>query len=152
MLVPVLGTAAPARAFDEPITPIPQQHGQDPDKVALGDRLFHDVRLSRDDSISCAHCHRLEQGGTDRLPRSIGVDGALGGIKAPTVYNARFNLAQFWNGRAANLHEQAGGPVVNPIEMASTWKQVISKLSQDKAYPEAFNALYEDGITEQNIL
>ncbi|MET0101130.1 MAG: cytochrome-c peroxidase [Sedimenticola sp.] len=151
LLIPAVATVSAASVYDEPIRPIPREHGQDLRKVSLGDMLFHDVRLSRDDSISCAHCHKLARGGTDGLSRSIGVSGAVGNIKAPTVYNSRFNLAQFWDGRAANLHEQAGGPVNNPIEMASNWEQVISKLKRDQDYTRRFNELYADGITEQNI-
>ncbi|MET0083190.1 MAG: cytochrome-c peroxidase [Sedimenticola sp.] len=151
LLIPAVATVSAASVYEEPIRPIPREHGQDPRKVSLGDMLFHDARLSRDDSISCAHCHKLGRGGTDGLSRSIGVSGAVGNIKAPTVYNSRFNLAQFWDGRAANLHEQAGGPVNNPIEMASNWEQVISKLKRDQDYTRRFNELYADGITEQNI-
>ncbi|MCG8018776.1 MAG: cytochrome-c peroxidase, partial [Candidatus Thiodiazotropha sp. 'RUGA'] len=110
----------------------------DPKLVALGDQLFHDRRLSRDNSLSCASCHMLSTGGTDRKPRSTGVGGVMGGIKAPTVYNSSFNLAQFWDGRADSLEIQAGGPVHNPLEMDSTWPEVISKLSQDAAMVELF--------------
>ncbi|MEW8498753.1 MAG: cytochrome c peroxidase, partial [Candidatus Thiodiazotropha taylori] len=123
----------------------------DPKLVALGDQLFHDRRLSRDNSLSCASCHMLSTGGTDRKPRSTGVGGVMGGIKAPTVYNSSFNLAQFWDGRADSLEIQAGGPVHNPLEMDSTWPEVISKLSQDAAMVELFGQLFSDGITGENI-
>ncbi|MCG7947638.1 MAG: c-type cytochrome, partial [Candidatus Thiodiazotropha taylori] len=96
-------------------------------------------------------CHMLSTGGTDRKPRSTGVGGVMGGIKAPTVYNSSFNLAQFWDGRADSLEIQAAGPVHNPLEMDSTWPEVISKLSQDAAMVELFGQLFSDGITGENI-
>jgi len=135
----------------EPILPIPADHGEEPARVALGERLFHDERLSADNTVSCAHCHRLAPGGTDGLPRSMGIGGALGAIKAPTVYNSRFNLVQFWDGRAASLEEQVRGPVHNPLEMGSNWRQVTTKLGRDDDYPGQFAALYPDGITPANI-
>lgn len=123
----------------------------DPRLVALGDRLFHDKRLSQDNSLSCASCHLLSSGGTDRQPRSIGVGGAMGVIKAPTVYNSRYNFVQFWDGRAETLEEQAAGPVHNPIEMNSSWGEVISKLREDPDLVERFEAIFEDGLTGANI-
>lgn len=74
-------------------------------KVALGSRLFHDPRLSGDNSISCASCHLLNKGGVDNLATSTGVDGQKGGINAPTVFNAVFNVEQFWDGRAVDLQQ-----------------------------------------------
>lgn len=140
-----------AEIKNEPIRPLEMNFEVDPKLVALGDQLFHDRRLSRDNSLSCASCHMLSTGGTDRKPRSTGVGGVMGGIKAPTVYNSSFNLAQFWDGRADSLEIQAGGPVHNPLEMDSTWPEVISKLSQDAAMVELFGQLFSDGITGENI-
>ncbi|ODB83164.1 cytochrome B6 [Candidatus Thiodiazotropha endoloripes] len=136
---------------NEPIRPLEVSFEVDPKLVALGDQLFHDRRLSRDNSLSCASCHLLSTGGTDRKPRSAGVGGVLGGIKAPTVYNSSFNLAQFWDGRAESLEIQAAGPVHNPVEMNSSWPEVISKLSQDASMVEVFGQLFSDGITGENI-
>jgi len=135
----------------EPVLPIPRDPGQDPGKVALGARLFQDPRLSADNTLSCASCHRLAEGGADGLARSVGVGGALGPIKAPTVYNSGFNLAQFWDGRAASLEAQVAGPIHNPLEMASNWAQVLGKLRADPGYPAQFAALYPDGLTPANI-
>ncbi|MBW9256081.1 MAG: cytochrome-c peroxidase [Candidatus Thiodiazotropha sp. (ex. Lucinisca nassula)] len=136
---------------NEPIRPLEMNFEVDPKLVALGDQLFHDRRLSRDNSLSCASCHILSTGGTDRKPRSTGVGGVMGGIKSPTVYNSSFNLAQFWDGRADSLEIQAAGPVHNPLEMNSTWPEVISKLRQDTAMVELFGQLFSDGITGENI-
>jgi cytochrome c peroxidase len=137
---------------NEAISPLPLEQELNLKLVALGDRLFHDTRLSQDNSISCASCHVLSTGGTDRLARSVGVGGAKGGIKAPTVYNSGFNFVQFWDGRANTLEEQATGPVHNPIELASNWPEVINKLKTDPQMVEAFNALFAQGITEKAIV
>lgn len=135
----------------EPIQPLPLYMDLDPHKVQLGNRLFHDKRLSRDNSIACASCHSLSKGGTDQLPVSVGVDGALGPINSPTVLNSGFNFRQFWDGRAASLEEQAAGPVHAKLEMDSNWPQVIGKLAQDEGYRRSFAALYPDGIQSENI-
>lgn len=121
------------------------------DKVALGERLFHDVRLSADDTISCASCHNLSAGGADNRYRSIGIKGGIGAVNAPTVFNSSFNVAQFWDGRAATLEEQVDGPVHHPKEMGSNWPQVMGKLGRDEAYPDLFSRSYRNGLTVDNI-
>ncbi len=135
----------------EPIRPMPEPQGLDPKKVALGSKLFHDTRLSADNTLSCASCHPLDRGGADGLPVSIGVGGAVGGINAPSVLTAAYNFRQFWDGRAASLEEQAGGPVVNPIEMGATWPKVIEKLSDDVEIKQQFSRVYRNGLTPDNI-
>lgn len=136
---------------EEPIRPIPLSHGQDPQIASLGERLFHEVRLSVDDSISCAHCHPLGKGGMDGAARSPGVRSQLGTINTPTVFNAGFNLAQFWDGRADSLESQIKGPIHNPLEMGSNWEQVVAKLRDDPSYAKEFTRLYPDGITPASI-
>lgn len=131
--------------------PIPAEHGQDMMKVALGEKLYFDKRLSGDDTLSCASCHALEKGGTDQAPVSTGINGQLGPINSPTVYNSRWNLAQFWDGRAADLQEQAAGPVENPIEMGAKWEDVIAKLNQDTALATAFQAVYPAGLSVDTV-
>jgi cytochrome c peroxidase len=135
----------------EPIRPMSAAQGLDAKKVALGEKLFHDPRLSADNTLSCASCHPLARGGADGLPVSIGVGGALGGINAPSVLTAAYNFRQFWDGRAGSLEEQAGGPVVNPIEMASTWPQVLEKLGADPEIKQQFSRVYRNGLTADNI-
>ncbi len=128
-------------------------YDEDSEKVKLGKRLFTDVRLSTDNSISCASCHILEDGGADKTRYSLGVNQQVGEVNTPTVYNSMFNLSQFWDGRAATLEDQASGPVHNPIEMASNWNEVIGKLMSDKEYVDAFSRIYENGsITPDNIV
>jgi cytochrome c peroxidase len=137
---------------NEAIKPLPLEQELNLELVALGERLFHDTRLSHDNSISCASCHELSTGGTDRLDKSVGVGGAKGGIKAPTVYNSGFNFVQFWDGRAITLEDQAAGPIHDPLEMASNWLEVISKLSADPQMVEFFHDLFPQGITEEAIV
>ncbi|MDF1562788.1 MAG: cytochrome c peroxidase [Deltaproteobacteria bacterium] len=135
----------------ELLRPIPTPEVKDPAKVALGRKLYHDVRLSKDDTISCASCHDLAKGGTDQAPVSTGVDGQKGGINSPTVFNAALNLAQFWDGRAADLKAQADGPPNNPVEMATSWPEIIGKLEQDEALKGEFVAVYPEGFSGASI-
>jgi cytochrome c peroxidase len=135
----------------EPISPIPPHLDLDPRKVDLGRKLFHDVRLSHNDSISCASCHNLATGGTDRMARSIGINGAIGVINAPTVLNSGFNFSQFWDGRAETLEMQIEGPVQEQSEMGSTWGEVIHKLNRSQEYVDAFRQIYSDGIQQERI-
>lgn len=136
----------------EPAQALPLQTTLDADKVALGKRLFHDKRLSGDDSLNCASCHDLTKGGTDQAQVSTGIRGQHGPINSPTVYNAMYNLAQFWDGRAKDLQEQAVGPVSNPLEMGAQWDEVVEKLKQDAEYPAFFAKLYpQQGLTKTTV-
>jgi cytochrome c peroxidase len=102
--------------------------------------------------VSCATCHALETAGVDNHRYSDGVGGQVGGVNAPTVYNAVYNFVQFWDGRAATLADQAAGPPLNPIEMASpSFEHIIAKLEADKNFARAFTAVYPDGLTQANI-
>ena len=137
-------------ATNEPIRPLPEVK-LDKAKVELGRRLFHEPRLSKDNSISCASCHMLDRGGVDGRQVSIGVGGAEGPINSPTVLNSGLNFRQFWDGRAATLEEQVEGPVHADAEMASSWPEVIGKLRQDEHYVNDFTALYGSEITSAAI-
>ena len=137
---------------NETIRPIPDSLAVDSRKVELGKLLFHDGRLSLDNTISCASCHNLETGGVDNKQYSEGVGGQFGGENAPTVFNAYFNFVQFWDGRAATLADQAAGPPLNPVEMASeSFDQICAKLQADENMVKMFAEIYPDGITEANI-
>ena len=136
----------------EPVRPIDRSLEADPAKVALGYALFHDTRLSVDNTVSCATCHALETAGVDNKQYSEGVDAQVGGVNAPTVYNAVYNFVQFWDGRAKTLADQAAGPPLNPIEMASTsFDEIIAKLEKDRKFATEFKKVYPDGLTEANI-
>lgn len=145
-------SSASAEFKNEAIQPIYTVFPVEEKKVSLGNALFHDVRLSVDNSISCASCHDLDSGGADGLTTSIGVGGVKGLINAPTVLNSVFNALQFWDGRAHSLQEQAEGPPLNALEMASTsWNEIIEKLQKDPDISQQFAASYPDGITAGNI-
>jgi len=137
-----------ASAFDlslEAIQPI-EAVAVDKDKAALGKQLFFDTRLSHDNSISCAHCHTLDEGGADGLKHSFGVEGREGSTNSPTVFNAALNFAQFWDGRAATLEEQINGPVLGHVEMASSWSEVIGKLKADTRYQNMADLVCKNGL------
>jgi cytochrome c peroxidase len=143
-------TASPTET-NEPIQPIEAVSGLEPRKIELGRKLFHDSRLSHNDQLSCATCHNLETGGTDRKARSIGINGAIGTINSPTVLNSGFNFSQFWDGRASTLEKQIDEPVQSRTEMGSTWPEVIKKLKSSSEYVEAFRQIYDDDIRSDYI-
>ena len=134
------------------LQPLPAVPRLPPAKVALGRSLFHDVRLSRDNTIACASCHDLATAGHDGRRFSVGVAGAVGSVNAPTVFNAALNVAQFWDGRAGTLEEQAAGPVHNPLEMASDWATVIAKLNADAVLVGEFRRIYGAGPSAERIV
>lgn len=148
-----LAPPAPAspRPFQalQPLPPVPKLPAA---RVALGERLFNEVRLSSDNSVACASCHDLTHGGADRRRVSLGVGGRTGSRNAPTVFNASLNFVQFWDGRAASLREQAAGPVHNPVEMASSWPEVLAKLAADDSYVKAFRAAYGGPASAEHIV
>ena len=135
----------------EPIKPIPDAVDVDARKAALGRALFHDPRLSRDDTVSCASCHDLAAGGDDGRKVSVGIAGQPGLINSPTVFNTVLNFTQFWDGRANTLEQQVDDPVQSPLEMGSLWPEVVNKLYHDQRYPELFKAVYPDGINRENV-
>ena len=137
---------------NEPVRPIDQTLEYDPAKAALGFALFHDTRLSVDNTVSCASCHGLETAGVDNHQYSHGVNDQLGGVNAPTVYNAVYNFVQFWDGRAKTLADQAAGPPLTPVDMASeSFDQIIAKLQADKKFVKEFTAVYPDGLNAANL-
>lgn len=140
-----------AKLTHEPILPIPLEVKVDSTKAALGERLFHDPRLSADNSISCATCHNLATNGADDKKVSIGIKGQAGPVNSLTVFNSSHNFALFWDGRARDLKEQVDGPINSPIEMGSSWPEIISKLNQDPDFVADFTEVYADGINASNI-
>jgi cytochrome c peroxidase len=137
--------------WQEPITPIPITLNLDARKVALGRRLFFDPQLSHDNTISCAHCHNLANGGADGLPRPVGIGGQAGKINTLTVFNSAFNFRLFWDGRAATLEEQMDFPLQNSHEMDTNWPEVIAKLEKDAAYRRDFQAIYQEGVNLESV-
>ena len=136
---------------DRLVQPIPDSIATDEAKVALGHDLFFDGRLSGDGSIQCHTCHQLDKGGVDRLETSTGIEGKKGPINAPTVFNAAFNFVQFWDGRAADLADQAKGPPTNPVEMGShSWDDIVARFEMDEEFKKEFLKEYPQ-VTKETL-
>ena len=142
------------KAVSEPVMALPAPgHGINMEMAMLGLDLYHDTRLSGDNTLACASCHQLSHGGEDGTAHARGITGSLGGVSAPTVYNAVFNVLQFWDGRADHLQAQAGGPPTNPIEMGSeSWTDIENRLKADPEMVQRFEKVFgPDSVTEKNI-
>ncbi|MCU7810518.1 MAG: cytochrome-c peroxidase [Candidatus Thiodiazotropha sp. (ex Notomyrtea botanica)] len=147
----LLATGAVA-AVDEPIQPVKPVQNINLGQVELGKKLYFDPRLSKSGFISCNSCHNLSMGGTDNLKTSIGHNWQQGPINAPTVLNSSLNVAQFWDGRAADLKAQAGGPIANPGEMAFTHTLAINVLTSIPEYVMEFKQVFgTDKITIDEV-
>jgi cytochrome c peroxidase len=114
-----------------PPVPIPANNPPTAATIALGRKLFYDMRLSQDNSIACASCHSPQLDFTDGLARSRGVRGMTGVRNAPTIVNSAYLPLQFWDGRAVSLEEQAASPIANPVEMNQSHDVSVSKLAED---------------------
>jgi cytochrome c peroxidase len=115
------------------------------DKAELGRLLYFDKRMSKDNTVSCASCHSPEHAYTDSAPNSEGIKGQHGNRSAPSVLNRAYSLAQFWDGRAPTLEEQAKGPIANPIEMGETHISVAAKLNGIAGYRALFEKSFGPG-------
>ena len=137
---------AKVTAFLKPLPEkMPGAEKDTPALVELGKDLYFEKKLSANNSQSCNSCHAVDQnrGGVDNEPTSPGAFGKRGGRNSPTSLNAGFHVAQFWDGRAADLAAQAKGPILNPIEMAMpSEEEVIKKLSAIPEYPKAFSKAF----------
>ncbi len=136
------------KAVDNPKNPVTRE------KVSLGQQLFFDPVLSKDRTVSCATCHKLEEGGDDNLPTAIGIKGQANPhhLNSPTVLNAALAKAQFWDGRAKDVEEQAGGPIQVPFEMGMTPKGVEERLNADAGYVAQFQQVFGEGnITFEKV-
>ena len=137
---------------DEPITPIPLKVELDQEKVTLGEGLFNDVRLTKNNKMSCASCHQLRNGGDDNLAIGVTPAGTSHIINTPTIFNARFNFRQNWDGSAASLEEQIEKLISNHLEADTTWEILLNKISSDIEITKLFDNIYIDGITKANYL
>lgn len=134
---------------NEPIKPIAPAVITEPEKVELGKKLFFDPRLSMSGIISCNTCHNLSLGGTDNLKTSIGHKWQAGPVNSPTVFNSSLSIAQFWDGRAANLKEQAAGPIQAEVEMAMPHTLAVDVIKSIPGYVEIMQQVY--GTPEVNL-
>ncbi|WP_313771595.1 cytochrome-c peroxidase [Pseudomonas protegens] len=138
----LLGSEARGETPSEPILPVQPAKISDVAKVELGKQLFFDPRLSKSGFISCNSCHNLSMGGSDNLPTSIGHNWHQGPINSPTVLNSGLSFAQYWDGRAATLQEQASGPITNPGEMGFTHDLAVDVLRSIPQYRASFKRVY----------
>ncbi|HUQ93188.1 MAG TPA: cytochrome c peroxidase [Bryobacteraceae bacterium] len=154
MAVPVIALSIVLTAADKSPIPIPlgllpvqfpKDNPYSPEKVELGKLLYFDKRLSSDNSVSCASCHAPEFAYTDGAAVSSGIRAQKGGRSAPTVINRAYSLAQFWDGRAPTLEEQAKGPIANPIEMGHTHEAMTASLRNIGAYRTMFAKVFGPG-------
>lgn len=125
------------------------------EKIKLGQQLYFDKRLSMDGNISCNSCHNLSTAGVDNLPTSPGDKGENGDRNSPTVFNAALHSSQFWDGRAKDVEEQAGMPILNPVEMAMPSEAfVVKRLKEIPEYQGMFSEAFpneSDPITYENL-
>jgi cytochrome c peroxidase len=131
---------------------IPPDNPQTDAKAALGKELFFDTRLSEDNKESCETCHDPEKGFTDQLPTSMGIHAQFGQRNAPTALNAMFNVLQFWDGRADTLEDQAGQPILNPIELGmKSPDEVVAKIAGIAEYQPKFRDAFGAAPSWDNI-
>lgn len=123
------------------------------EKIALGKKLYFDKRLSKDGNISCNSCHNLDTYGVDNLTTSPGDEGKNGDRNSPTVLNAALHISQFWDGRAADVEEQAGGPILNPVEMNIPSKEfMVERLEGIPEYVSLFKKAFpNEKISYDNL-
>ncbi|MCF6172468.1 MAG: c-type cytochrome [Campylobacteraceae bacterium] len=122
-------------------------------KINLGRTLFFEPLLSKDETLTCASCHKMGEGGDDNLPTAIGYKNRVNPkhLNSPTVLNASLSKFLFWDGRAKSVEEQAGGPIQAHFEMNLTPKELIKRLSKNQMYQDAFKEVFEGKITFINI-
>jgi cytochrome c peroxidase len=136
------------------ITPLPtfENFKYNNEKALLGKKLFNDTRLSKDNTISCASCHLLEEGGDNNSQGSYGIYGQYISRNVPTVFNAYFNIHQHWDASSKNLEDQARDSIEHPLAMQSNFHEVLPKLMQDKDYKEKFKKIYQEKISKKTVL
>jgi len=130
---------------------IPADNPMTVEKIELGKMLYFEKRVSKDGTISCATCHDPQMAWAEHTPTSKGIHEQVGGRNSPTVINAAYAAAQFWDGRAATLEDQALGPVANPIEMGNTMEGMIQNLDAIPQYREMFQKVFGTGVTPEGF-
>ena len=136
------------QASTEPILPIPTLPKSDPAKVALGEMLFRDPRISKDNRLACISCHHLDRGGEDGLPHSPKTGGSMTRMHTPSIFNVSLNFQLFWDGRKKTLEEH----IETPRETQTEWREVLAKLRNDPEYQAAFARAYpQQGMSEATL-
>jgi cytochrome c peroxidase len=146
------GSPAAAPFPGEPIVAIAAGPGLDPGRVALGERLFHDARLSRGGGRACATCHPLDRGGMDGQPRARIADGSLHPRNTPTIFNVGLSAFLNWDGVARTLEEHAEIVLLSPSLMNTTWSELLAMLRGPDGYRAEFEHVYDEGPTRRTVL
>ncbi len=136
----------------EPIFPIPQVVLVNIKKAELGEKLFTDTRLSKNNQVSCASCHQLKSGGDDNLPLGLSLSAEQNIVNTPTIFNSQFNFRQNWDGSAKTLAEQIDGVIHSQDEFNTDWDSILYVLAKDKELSTEFYNVFNNGITRQNII
>lgn len=144
--------AFPNGPVGEPIVPLPLTLDFDPDRAALGERLFYDRRLSRHGTLACVSCHNLAGGGDDGLSLPGRADGRAGEVNTPTIFNSALSFRLGWRGTYRRLADQVDADIEDPRLMNTSWSEVLGKLRADSGYATAFAHTYGDGVTRENVL
>jgi len=132
---------------------IPLDNPQTPEKIALGQKLFFDGRLSADGTVACSTCHDPARAFTDGRPTSVGINGRIGQRNAPTILNALYNKTQFWDGRVKTLEEQAALPIVNPVEMGQpSLDAAVARIAAIPEYQDAFRKVFGGPPNARDLL
>jgi cytochrome c peroxidase len=158
--IPQAGPLAKPRSLDQVGLPkdltrtqIPADNPQTPEKIALGQKLFFDGRLSADGTVACATCHNPARAFTDGRPASIGIHGRVGQRNAPTILNVLYNKTQFWDGRAKTLEDQAALPIVNPFEMGQpSLDAAVAKIADIGEYRKAFQQVFSRPLNGTDLV
>lgn len=136
----------------EPIAPIPIAEPLDQAKIALGEKLFHDVRLSHGNAVACASCHRLDRGGDDDQARSAAADGGRLDFNTPTIFNIALNFRLNWRGNFRLLEEQNEAALLDDELMNTSWAELLAKLRSDPDYAERFAKIYRAAPERADVL
>jgi cytochrome c peroxidase len=158
--IPRAGPLAQPKSMDQVGVPaaatraaIPPDNPQTPEKIALGQKLFFDGRLSADGTVACSTCHDPARAFTDGRPTSVGIKGRLGQRNAPTILNALYNKTQFWDGRVKTLEEQAALPIVNPVEMGQpSLDAAVGRIAAVPEYRDAFRQVFGGPPSARDLL
>jgi cytochrome c peroxidase len=158
--IPVAGPLADPKSLNQVGLPVeatrmapPVENPQTPEKIALGEKLFFDGRLSVDGTVACSTCHDPARAFTDGRPVSIGVKGRTGQRNAPTILNALFSKTQFWDGRAKTLEDQAALPIVNPSEMGQpSLDAAVAQIAAVPEYEQAFRRVFGHPINSTDLV
>ena len=139
-------------ALREPIQPIEDPLSLDPQRVALGEKLFREPMLSKGRDVACISCHKFEWGGAQKARFSEGVDGALTSVNTPTVYNVAYNFQFNWDGKHESLEAHTNALIQNPRVMGAEWSVVRERLAGDRVYQKAFAEAYDEGVSQETAI